>query len=144
MNGAGGVVLEGEWRVAMLGFPRVGLVGLVGPGWPDAAAAGGANWSLPPPSGAVGPVVPPSTSGLLGRGTEQLLSPASSPATCPVDRTGCAPSAEGNTPNPEQVRGPGLRGRRGLETAFWAPSGRREAGVWESSPREEQRTQTLG
>lgn len=64
-------MLEAEWGVAMLGFPRVGPVG---PGWPDAAAAGGASWSLPPPSGAVGPVVPPSTSGLLGRGTEQLLS----------------------------------------------------------------------
>lgn len=57
---------------------------------------------------------PPSTSGLLGRGTEQLLSPPSSPATCPADRKGSAQSAQGSTPKPETVRGPRPRRRREL------------------------------
>ncbi|XP_059008511.1 pleckstrin homology-like domain family B member 3 isoform X1 [Mustela lutreola] len=62
---------------------------------------------LPPPSGAVGPVVPRSTSGLLGRGTEQLFSPPSSPATCPADRKVSAQSAEGSARKPEPAPPPG-------------------------------------
>lgn len=47
-----------------------------GAGMPDAAAAGGASWSLPPPSGAVGPVVhPPPPAALPGRETAASLLP---------------------------------------------------------------------
>ena len=38
---------------------------------------------------------PRSTSGLLGRGTEQPVSPPSSPATCPVGRNCCAGAQNG-------------------------------------------------
>lgn len=89
---------------------------------------------LSPPSGAVGPVVPRSTSGLLGRGTEQLFSPPSSPATCPADRKGSAQSAEGSARKPEPVRRPGLRGRRELEAAFWAPGGGGRLESWNLAP----------
>lgn len=65
---------EAEWEVWALGSLWVGLEG---PGWLGAWAAGGAGCWLPPPRRAVGPVVPPSTSGLLGRGTGRPLSPPS-------------------------------------------------------------------
>lgn len=97
----------------MLGFPRVEPVG---PGCPDAEAAGGASWSLPPPSGAVGPVVfPPPLPGCWGGG-QSSLSPPSSPATCFGGRNDSAQSAERSPPNLEPVRGSGLPGSRELET----------------------------
>lgn len=77
---------------------------------------------------------PRSTSGLLGRGTEQLFSPPSSPATCPADRKGSAQSAEGSARKPEPVRRPGLRGRRELEAAFWAPGGGGRLESWNLAP----------
>lgn len=96
----------------MLGFPRVGPVGPVGPGWPDAAAAGGASWSLPPPSGTVGPVVPHSTSGLLGRGTEQPVSPPL-PQPPVSGQKLLRRSAERSAPKPEPGEGAGAVGVAG-------------------------------
>ncbi|XP_054396558.2 pleckstrin homology-like domain family B member 3 isoform X2 [Pongo abelii] len=81
----------------------------VGPGWPDAEATGGASPSLPPPSGAVGPVVPPPLPGCWGGGPGGL-SPPSSPATCLIGRSGRAQRAERSAPKPELVRGPRLWG----------------------------------
>lgn len=100
----------------MLGFPRVG------PGWPDAAAAGGASWSLPPPSRAVGPVVPihfrAAGKGDRAASLSSLFSSHLSSGQKLQRR-----SAEGSAPKPEPVRGPGLGWWRGLE--FWnlAPGG---------------------
>lgn len=62
---------EAEWEIWALGSRWVGLEG---PGWLGAWAAGGAGCWLPPPRRAVGPVVPPSPSGLLERGTGRPLS----------------------------------------------------------------------
>lgn len=53
-----------------------------------------------------------------------------------------AHGAEGSSQKPEQVRRPGLRGRRGMETRSSGSSGKKEPGVRESSSQEEQRTQT--
>lgn len=91
--------------------------------------------------GAVGPVVPPSTSGLLGRGTGRPLPAPSSPATCPVGRSGSAQSAERGALELAQVRnGPGAEGGWSLCRAF--PGGkaaasdlvRERAGDWEPTP----------
>lgn len=86
---------------------------------------------------------PPSTSGLLGRGREQPLS-SLFPATCLGGRNDSALSSEGSEPQPERVRGPGLRRWRGMETWLLGSRGEEEAGVQESSSGEEQRTQTPG
>ena len=83
---------------------------------------------------------PPSTSGLLWRGTEQPLSslfPSHLFQRLKRQRPECRASA----PNPERVRGPGLPRSKGLET--WPPRSARvgEARVWEFSILEELRTQ---
>lgn len=86
---------------------------------------------------------PPLLPGCWGGG-ENSLSPPFSPATCLGGRNDSALSSEGSEPQPERVRGPGLRRWRGMETWLLGSRGEEEAGVQESSSGEEQRTQTPG
>lgn len=112
--------LEAEWGGRDAGFCEGGAGGA---GMAGCRGSGRGKLVSPSSLGSCWTCCPPPTSGLLGRGTEQLLSPPSSPATCPADRKGSAQSAQGSTPKPETVRGPRPRGRRELETVFWAPGG---------------------
>lgn len=75
-RGTGMGAREAEWEVWALGSRWVGLEG---PGWLGAWAAGGAGCWLPPPRRAVGPVVPPPLPGCWGggRGGLFLLPPSS-------------------------------------------------------------------
>lgn len=114
--------------------------GTGGAGMPGCQVAGGARRLLPPPSGAVGPVVPPPLPGCSGGGAEQPLS-SLLPSLLFQRLKRQRPECRARARNPERVRGPGLRGSRGLET--WPPrsAGVEEARVWDFSSVEELRTQ---
>lgn len=94
----------------MLGLLKVGPVG---PGWPDAAAAGGARWSLPPPLRAVGPVVPPLHFRDGGEGDRAACLSSLFPSHLSSGPTPQRQNAERSAPKLEPVRGPGLRGPEG-------------------------------
>lgn len=81
---------EAEWEVWALGSRWVGLEG---PGWLGAWAAGGAGCWLPPPRRAVGPVVPPLHFRAAGEGDGAASLSSLLPTTC-LAAEAAVPSAE--------------------------------------------------